>query len=365
MMSRFSRQVILPGFGPKAQQKLQETKILVIGAGGLGCPALLYLAAAGIGKIGIMDGDTVSESNLNRQVLFGEAEVGINKAEAATHHLRAKYSDIKIECIPEFISPTNAINIVSRYDLVVDGSDNFSTRYLVNDACTILRKPLIFAAIYQNEGQVAIFNAYDGAVNYRDLYPEPPNEHEIPNCSETGVLGVLPGIIGAMQASEAIKYLTGYGKALVDQMLYFNLLSLETYTIDLAKNETATAMMPINERELAEMNYDIFCQNELGISWNAALKAVESNPENILIDVREPHEIPKLSQHRHINIPFSENLVLTDEIKKASGIFLFCQSGIRSQKMANFMKQQLSGKQIYSIFGGIDSPEAPLSRIKH
>lgn len=360
-MSRFARQTILQGFGPEAQEKLQNAKVLVIGAGGLGCPSLLYLAAAGIGHLGIIDGDTVAESNLNRQVIFGEGEIGINKAQAAAFYLKSKYSDIRIQYFPEFLTAGNAATFISQYDLVVDGSDNFSTRYLVNDVCVLLGKPLVFAAIYQNEGQVAIFNAFEGAVNYRDLYPEAPQENEIPNCSETGVLGVLPGIIGTMQAAETIKFLTGYGHNLVNKILYYNLLSHQTYQIELSKNEKSSLLIPKDLEELSSRNYTNFCDSAEGISWKDALCGLEINPKNILIDVREPYETPQLSGYGYLNIPFSRAYAISPEIEKAETLYLFCQTGIRSQKMAKEMKKKFSEKNIYSIFGGIESPDSPLN----
>jgi molybdopterin/thiamine biosynthesis adenylyltransferase/rhodanese-related sulfurtransferase len=360
-MQRFSRQIILPGFGPEAQKKLRQSKVLVIGAGGLGCPALLYLSAAGIGEIGIMDGDSVSESNLNRQVLYGEAQVGMNKAEAAAHHLKSKYSDIQIQCIPEFISPINAAKYIENYDLILDGSDNFSTRYLVNDACVLMGKPLVFGAIYQNEGQVTIFTTKEGAVNYRDIYPDPPQADEIPNCSETGVLGVLPGIIGTMQAAEAIKWLAGYGDVLANKILYYNLLNQQTYTVALQKNERSSQLIPKSLGELALMNYEVLCGNEYGVAWNDAINGLKINPKNVLIDVRQPDELPKLKVFRHLNIPYSDTFPITTEMEEATSIYLFCQTGIRSQKMAKAMKKEMSGKHIYSILGGIESPDAPLN----
>lgn len=360
-MNRFSRQIILPGFGGEAQMKLQAAKVLIIGAGGLGCPNILYLAAAGIGHICIVDGDNVSESNLNRQVIFGEAEIGINKAQAAAHYLKSKYSDIKIQYVPEFLTPDNVATFISPYDIVVDGTDNFTTRYLVNDACVLLGKPLVFAAIYQNEGQVAVFNATSDAVNYRDLYPEPPKENEIPNCSETGVLGVLPGIIGTMQASETIKLITGYGKPLVDKMLYYNLLSHQTYEMALSKNPDAHKHIPKDLEELASRNYAALCDAEEAVSWKDALKGLEINPKNVLIDVREPHEMPRLTKWKHVNLPLSTSSKIIPEIEKAESIYLFCQTGIRSLRMARDMKKELSGKNIYSVMGGIESPDAPLN----
>ena len=225
-MDRFERQVILPGFGQEGQAKLKQASVLVIGAGGLGCPVLLYLAAAGVGRIAVVDGDVISQSNLNRQVLYGENDLGKNKAETAIRYFQEKYSDIQWTAIPEFITVDNAQAFIFHYDLVIDGSDNFPTRYLVNDACVLLKKPLVYGSIYQHEGQVSVFNVGSHPCNYRDVFPSPPAPQEIPNCAETGVLGVLPGIIGNLMALEAIKVLSGLGKPLSNKLLLFN--SLDT-----------------------------------------------------------------------------------------------------------------------------------------
>ena len=230
-MSRFERQTILPDFGPEGQQKLLEAKVLVLGAGGLGCPALLHLCAAGVGTIGIVDGDALSESNLNRQTLFGHSHIGLPKAQTAAQLLREKYPDISYQVIPHFLSNTNTLDLLSGYDLVLDGTDNFPTRYMINDACSLMNIPLIMGAIYKYEGQVSVFNYGDNPVNYRDLYPEPPQSHEIPNCSETGVLGVLPGLIGTLQATEAIKLITGIGSVLSNKMLFYNLKTSGFYEV--------------------------------------------------------------------------------------------------------------------------------------
>ncbi|EKB50332.1 HesA/MoeB/ThiF family protein [Cecembia lonarensis] len=360
-MNRFARQIILPGFGQEAQTKLEQAKVLVIGAGGLGSPALLYLAAAGIGTIGIMDGDTVAKSNLNRQVIYGDAQVGINKAEAAAHYLKSKYQDIKIECIPEFITTANAAANIAPYDLIIDGSDNFPTRYLVNDICILLGKPLVFAAIYQNEGQIALFNTKEGDINYRDLFPEPPKDSEIPNCSETGVIGVLPGIMGTLQAAEAIKFLTGYGEVLVGKMLYYNLLNHQTYTLNLDKHPSSEGMLPKNLSAFESRDYALFCDEREVISWKKALELMQKNTSSLLIDVRELNEQPKLQSHAHLKIPFTGQNKVIPEMQEADDIYLFCQSGIRSLRMARLLSQTLTGKKIYSIIGGIESPDAPLN----
>ncbi|MFD2201402.1 ThiF family adenylyltransferase [Shivajiella indica] len=365
-MERFSRQYILKGFGKEGQQKLKNSKVLVIGAGGLGSPALLYLAAAGVGTIGIMDGDLVSISNLNRQVLFGENDIGHNKAESASHQLKSKYPDILFHCIPEFVSNQNALEIIASYDLIIDGSDNFPTRYLVNDACCLLKKPLVFGAIFQNEGQVALLNAKgESSVNYRDLYPNPPSVYEIPNCSETGVLGVLPGIMGTLQASEAIKFLTGYGQILEDEMLYYNLLNNETYKLQLSLNLEGREKMPKTVKEFREMDYALVCGAEESIGWEDALNEIENNSGSLLIDVRDLDEKPRLEILNPLEIPLSQIHFPKREIIQAEVIFLFCQSGIRSLKAVQILKKSLTGKNIYSIKGGIEAPQSPINKVPY
>jgi sulfur-carrier protein adenylyltransferase/sulfurtransferase len=365
-MDRFSRQYILKGFGKEGQEKLKNARLLVIGAGGLGCPALLYLAAAGVGTIGIIDGDLVSLSNLNRQVLFGENDIGINKALAATNQLKTKYTDLEIHCIPEFISTQNAIEIIGTYDLVIDGSDNFPTRYLVNDACFLLKKPLVFAAIYQNEGQIAVLNAKGSdSVNYRDLYPDPPSVFEIPNCNETGVLGVLPGILGTLQAAEAIKFVSGYGQILEDEMLFYNLLNHETYRLSLSHNYSGREKMPRSLEEFRRMDYAMVCGSKESILWEDALEEISNNPNSILIDVRELHEKPRLESYSPLEIPLSEIHNPKSEMIQAEMIFIFCQSGIRSLKAVQVLKQSLTGKYIYSITGGVESPQSPINKVPY
>jgi adenylyltransferase/sulfurtransferase len=333
----------------------------VIGAGGLGCPALLYLAAAGVGTIGIMDGDLVSMSNLNRQVLFGEGDLGLNKAETAAHFLKSKYSDIKIKCIPEFISTDNIRAILSQFDLIIDGSDNFPTRYLVNDACVLLGKPLIFGAVYQNEGQVAILNGKgENSINYRDIFPDPPTAYEIPNCSETGVLGVLPGIIGTLQATEAIKYIVGYGDPLVDKMLFYNLLNLQSYTLELSKNPDAKKGIPPTMDALEDTDYAVVCGNGDSVDWQEAFDLLNKSKNGTMIDVREAEELPKLKGYTYQSVPLD---LLNEKYQKwinSELILLFCQSGIRSLKAVKILEKHFPGKKIHSISGGIEAPDSPI-----
>ncbi len=351
-MDRFERQHILTGFGLEAQLKLQKAKVLVIGAGGLGCPILLYLAAAGVGKIGIMDGDVISLSNLNRQVLFGENDLGKAKAGVAADYLRKKYSDIEIEEIPEFITNANALEIMTDYDLIMDGTDNFSTRYLVNDACVLLKKPLVFGAIYEYEGQIIVFNsARETGTNYRDLYPNPPAANEIPNCNETGVLGVLPGIIGVMMATEAIKVLTGYAEPLENKILFFNSLNYQTYTIDFNSNPELKKLIPDSFEAFRVKDYSLSCETIPSVDWEFALSQL--NSDSILVDIREPSEMPKLEIEKVLCLPMSKLLQKSKNLLAADEVFLFCQSGIRSLKAVTELQKVLPGKSIYSIKGGI------------
>src|SRR5690606_19253182 len=218
MTNRYSRHIILSEIGQAGQDKLLSAKVLVIGAGGLGCPVLQYLAAAGIGTLGIIDFDVVEISNLQRQVLFGTSSLGKNKAEAAKKHLEDLNPEISIMAYAEKLTYQNALELFKNYDIIVDGSDNFETRYLVNDACIITNKPLVFGAIYKFEGQVSVFN-YQNGPSYRCLFPNPPQKDTVPNCSEIGVLGVLPGIIGSMQANEVLKIILGIGSTLSGKLL--------------------------------------------------------------------------------------------------------------------------------------------------
>lgn len=353
-MNRFERQYILPGFGQASQQKLLDAKVLVVGAGGLGCPALLYLSAAGIGTIGIVDGDQISVSNLNRQVLFGHEDLGKNKASTAAKIISAKYPYLKINVISEFLRTDNILSILQEYDLIVDGSDNFPTRYLINDACVLLGKPLVFGAIYQNEGQVAIFNTKGKtSVNYRDIYPVAPAPEEVPNCNETGVLGVLPGTIGTMMASETIKLLTGYGKTLSDKMLFYNLLNHASYQVELSKNPDSEKHHPQSAEALLQMDYADFCGIDSQATWQEAATLLQTKERSILIDVRADGELPQMDSIEYIRIESDQIEVRKNELSSYQNVLLFCQTGIRSLKAAKILQSQFPDKNIQSIEGGI------------
>lgn len=370
-MSRLQRQLLLPGFGPQGQDKLGRARVLVVGAGGLGCPALLYLAAAGVGALGIADGDTVALSNLNRQVLYGTSDVGRPKAETAAARLQEQYPDVSFEVLPFFLTVENALDTIARYDMVVDGSDNFPTRYLVNDACALLQKPLVLGAIFQYEGQVAVFNAGPGAANYRDLYPVPPAALEVPNCSETGVLGALPGIIGAMQAAEAIKLLSGLGKPLVNKALFYDLRNHASFEIDIQPHPDARAMMPRSAEAFGAMHYvhtctHVFEEDEVAsLSWSQAFERLAQNTGATLVDIREPDEVPHLAHPRCLRLPMSQLLLDHSPLETAGDLLLFCRSGVRSVHLAQVLQSRWGQKQIFSIEGGILHPLSPLYNPHH
>jgi molybdopterin/thiamine biosynthesis adenylyltransferase/rhodanese-related sulfurtransferase len=355
---RYSRQILLKNFGIDGQQKLSKAKVLVIGAGGLGCPVLQYLSAAGVGEIGIVDADRVSLSNLHRQVLYTTADIGFFKASIAAQRLRQMNPEIIVHEHLLFVNNENAFNLFQAYDYIIDCTDNFSARYLVNDACVLLGKPLIFGAVYQHEGQVAIFNVGDAdgiKINYRHLFPVPPSVQEAPDCATGGVLGTLPGMIGMMQATETIKLITGIGQPLVNHLLNYNALNNESSIIDLAEAYRTMADMPQTEEAYRAMNYEEFCGMKI-----AEVTVIDAdtfrtfiNDENIaIIDVREVGELPD-AKFRHQSIPFSvftNNLQDIDE----QHIVLFCKSGARSMKAAEMLiKYFRNSKKIYSLRGGI------------
>lgn len=355
---RYQRQTLLAGFGTAGQQKLQAAKVLVIGAGGLGCPALLYLAAAGIGTIGIADHDTISLSNLHRQVLYQTEAIGKSKAKEAASALSRLNPDIRIEAHDLQLTNANALALLSRYDLIIDGTDNFATRYMINDACVLLNKPLIYGSISQFEGQVAIFNATDEAgqsANYRHLFPEPPLPGEVLNCAEAGVLGVLPGIIGSMQANEAIKLIAGIGQPLINRLLTYNALSNESFTFRLPAGTTGNA--PADEAAFLAMDYNWLCGTGITdtieeIGYDTLLQWA-AEKELTLIDVREPGELPAFTRLHHKQIPLS---VLEARAHEITGdtIVLFCQSGKRSLRAATMIQEAWgTSRKVYSLRGGV------------
>lgn len=351
--------MLLKQFGETGQQKLLQAKVLVVGAGGLGCPALQYLAAAGVGTIGIVDDDVVSLSNLHRQVLYSVNDIGLSKAERAAVVLQQLNPEIAIHIYNNRLTEQNALDIITGFDIIVDGTDNFATRYMINDACVLLGKPLIYGAVSQFEGQVAIFNYKQSnaelPVNYRDLFPQPPVPGEIQSCEEAGVLGVLPGIIGTMQANETIKLITGIGQPLINRLLTYNALNNQTYELVLSARKETAGLIPSTPEAFKATKYEEICSSPAGI-FDISIQSFDriSKDENVtIIDVREQGEFPLVTEFSHVHIPLLQirdkaGTITTDTV------VLFCQSGKRSLQAAQNLSQLFrNSKKIYSLAGGI------------
>ena len=325
-MNRYSRHIILNEVGQAGQDKLLNSKILVVGAGGLGCPVLQYLAAAGIGCIGIVDHDSVDESNLQRQILYGKSSLGNNKALAAKERLEDLNDTIEIIAYPYQLNAENALDLFKAYDIIVDGTDTIKSRYLISDAALMTNKPVVYGAIYKFEGQVAVFNYKDGP-SYRCLFPSPPKSGSIASCSDIGVLGVLPGIIGTMQANEVIKIVLGMNGVLSGKILCYDARTTNSYLIKLNPSKDEKSKIR-NQDELLEIETDDSCEPIQSISAELALRKTDAT----FIDVREHHELPKIEVHNLIQIPLGSLTDRIDEIDHSKDIIVFCQSGIRSAR---------------------------------
>ncbi|MEN9612103.1 MAG: molybdopterin-synthase adenylyltransferase MoeB [Bacteroidota bacterium] len=333
---RYGRHLTLPELGLEGQLKLKKGSVLVVGAGGLGSPMLLYLAAAGVGRIGIIDPDVVDVTNLQRQILYNSADVGKSKAETARRKLMELNPHLEIIAYPVALTRYNALQLIENYDVIADGTDNFQTRYLVNDACVLKGKVNIYGSIFRFEGQVSVFNYPQSngqrGVNYRDLFPQPPPPDMVPDCAEGGVLGVLPGIIGSIQASEAIKVLTGVGEPLSGRLFLFDAASFMTRVLKVSINPN---LAPIT----ALVDYDIFCgikpvvpNNHRNISVEQLIKRLQTEENLQLIDVRETHEFESGAIPNAISMPLSLLTHFIPIIQKDKPIILYCQSGKRSAK---------------------------------
>jgi molybdopterin/thiamine biosynthesis adenylyltransferase/rhodanese-related sulfurtransferase len=355
--NRYSRHLLLSEIGESGQQKLKKSKVLVVGAGGLGCPVLQYLAAAGVGHLGIVDFDKVDESNLQRQILYSTTDVGMNKAAAAKKRLNALNPLIKIASYEYKLTNKNALNLFSGYDLIVDGSDNFSTRYLVNDACIITNKTLVYGAVHQFEGQVTVFN-YKQGPTYRCLFPEAPKQGSVPNCSEVGVLGVLPGIIGVHQANEALKIILGIGQVLSGKLVIIDALNNSQLQLNIDKSTEQIDKVLASKNEFETYDYDFFCgitianqKSEKAIS-SARLKVLITSKELQIIDVREEWETPKISELNAVNIPLNTLPDNLDKIKKGITTVVCCQKGGRSIQAINYLEKN-GFDNLINLTGGI------------
>jgi adenylyltransferase/sulfurtransferase len=347
---RYARHISLSEIGETGQQKLLEAKVLVIGAGGLGCPALQYLVAAGVGTIGIVDGDTVDESNLQRQILFSTADIGRKKVEVAKERLNALNPDVFVKIYPEHLTAENAIAIINQYEVLIDGTDNFATRYLVNDACIKLNRPFVYGAIHKFEGQVSVFN-FDGGPTYRCLFPDPPSQSQIPNCAEAGVLGVLPGVIGTLQATEAIKLILGIGKPLSGKLKMLNLLNNSEQIISFNRNEAQVEKA--RQIDLANSYVDKPCSTTKGISAEELIRWLEEGKKFNLLDVRESYEAPKLDLPNVLCIPLGQLESRFSEVPSDQTLVVVCRKGIRSQRAIEFLMKHDFQKQLTNLEGGM------------
>ena len=362
---RYSRHLIIPEVGVEGQQKLKAAKVLLVGAGGLGAPLGLYLAAAGIGRIGIVDFDVVDFTNLQRQVIHSTQDVGRKKIDSAAEKMQAINPNVKITKHEVALSSENALDILKDYDLVVDGTDNFPTRYLVNDACVLLGKPNVYGSIFRFEGQATVF-AYEGGPCYRCLYPEPPPPGLVPSCAEGGVLGILPGTIGLIQATETVKLILGIGESLVGRLLLYDALGMRFRELKLRKNAECPAC-GAHPTITKLIDYHQFCGvpqpqtaapaeetkvNEGEISVTEVKEKLDRGDNFVLIDVREPHEYKICNIPAAKLIPLGEFPKHLNEFDPESDIVIHCKSGMRSARACGIMKQA-GFKHVRNMVGGI------------
>ncbi|WP_375324635.1 ThiF family adenylyltransferase [Flagellimonas sp. GZD32] len=333
-MNRYDRQIKLTEVGPKGQAKLRNAKVLLVGVGGLGCPAAMYLAGAGVGKMGLIDHDKVDLSNLHRQVLFQESDVGRPKAVVAQKRLEKQNSEVQFEVYEEPLTIENAKNIIQQYDVVLDGTDNFETKYLINDACILADKPWVFASIYKNEGQLSVFN-YQNGPTYRCVFPKSTRQNI--SCEATGVLGVLPGILGTLQAAEVLKIILGVGAVLSGKLKLINMMQASEQTINI--NKRPEEVEKIRKNGIAPVYIDCDLKNK----------------EQWYLDVREVFEQPKPKGKKVLSIPMSDLTSRYKEIPNNQEVLVFCQSGKRSKNAIEILKNEFGFHNLKNVEGGIET----------
>ena len=375
-LSRYARHLVLPEVGIKGQERIKQSKVLVVGAGGLGSPALMYLAAAGVGTIGIVDFDKVEENNLQRQITHSTKDIGALKTESAKNIVNNLNPNISVKVYNEKLTSKNALEIIKKYEVVIDGSDNFPTRYLLNDACVLSKKPLVYGSIFRFEGHASVFS-YDNGPCYRCLFPNPPPRDAVPNCAEAGVLGVLPGIIGTIQATEALKIILGIGETLSGRFLVYDALSMAFRELKLSKNKNCPICGEsprINEL----MDYEQFCNMKEDeesslesdeISVRQLKNMIDDHEDFVLIDVREEYEwdICKIEGAKLIPMSqiMNDNMGILENIEKNKKIVLHCHTGARSAAVLQILKNK-GFKNLKNLVGGIDAwsneidPEVPV-----
>ncbi len=360
---RYSRHLLIPEVGLEGQRKLKASSVLVIGTGGLGSPVALYLAAAGVGRIGLVDYDVVDSSNLQRQVIHGTSTIGKLKVESARDKLIDLNPDIQVDVFNEPFTSENALRIAREFDLILDGTDNFPTRYLTNDVAVFLGKPNVYASIYRFDGQVSVFFAKEGPC-YRCLFPEPPPPGLVPSCAEGGVLGVLPGTIGTIQATEALKVLLGIGEPLIGKLLLYNALDMSFDFVKLKKNPNCRVCGP--NADIKELiDYEEFCGvpshdhdegsagEGLDITAPELAKKMKTNHLKLL-DVREPHELEISALPDALNIPLGQLAARLSELDSADDMVIFCKSGSRSARALELLASA-GFKKAKNLKGGINA----------
>ncbi|WP_416181203.1 molybdopterin-synthase adenylyltransferase MoeB [Chloroflexus sp.] len=360
-IARYSRHLIMPEVGMAGQRRLKQGSVLLIGTGGLGSPLALYLAAAGVGHIGLVDFDVVDASNLQRQIVHGTSTVGVAKTESAKRRLQDLNPYIEITTYETQITSQNALDLMRPYDVIVDGTDNFPTRYLTNDACVLLGKPNVYGSIFRFEGQATVFSARDGGPCYRCLYPEPPPPGLVPSCAEGGVLGVLPGVIGTIQATEVIKLLTGIGEPLIGRLLLYDALSMRFRELKLRRNPSCPVCG--DQPTITELiDYEQFCgiapeeptlSNQFEITPRELAEWLERSDRPFLLDVRNPYEVAIAS------IPGTDKLIPLDqlperinELDSAREMVVYCRSGVRSGRAVELLKTA-GFRKVKNLVGGI------------
>ena len=360
---RYSRHLLIPEVGLEGQRKLKNSSALIIGTGGLGSPVSLYLAAAGIGRIGLVDYDVVDSSNLQRQVIHGTSTVGKLKVESARAKLLDLNPEIQIDVYNEPYTSENALRIAKDYDIILDGTDNFPTRYLTNDVAVFLGKPNVYASIYRFDGQVSVFYAKEGPC-YRCLFPEPPPPGLVPSCAEGGVLGVLPGTIGTLQATEALKVLLGIGEPLIGKLLLYNALDMSFDFVKLKKNPKCRVCGP--NADIKELiDYEEFCgvpshdhdEESAGAGWDITVQELAERVKTNhlkLVDVREPHELEISRIPNATNIPLGQLAARLSELDSADDMVLFCKSGARSTRALELLTSA-GFKKVKNLKGGINA----------
>lgn len=347
---RYEKQIILKGFGLPAQQLLQDCKVLIVGAGGLGTPCAQYLNGAGVGTIGLIDDDIISLSNLPRQTLYDEAEIGLDKIAVLSHKLAKQNPATNFICYKQFLTAANALDIIGKFDIVVDASDNFATRYLVNDACVLLNKPFVYGAVHEFEGQVSVLNFMDGPT-YRCLFSGDATSDNIPNCNDNGIIGALPALIGTYQAIETIKIITGVGEPVSGHLLIIDALTQSHFKIAVTAN-------PENKKitHLRESYQSPVCNNEVEIIDTATFKHwLQLKKELQLIDVRTAAEFIHQSWPATRNIPLTELGTRQVEIDFNMPVITICETGVRSKNAALLLKNNDSLRQVFSLRGGLQS----------